>query len=417
MNPDKTLIVKLNNKFVGVLEQDEQGKMAFLYHEKTARPLSLSLPLQSNRYYTEKECKSFFGGLLPESENTRKAVGRKYGVNPKNDFSLLKAIGYDCAGAVSFHPFTIGDEGQEDIPEYIELKGKILSDDKLAKYIEELPLKPLALGADGIRLSLAGAQDKTAIVLIDNKVALPYQDVPTTYILKPEIKDLEQSIENEFICLKTAQKIGLKTPNVEFRKVKDTKYFLIERYDRVIKDGKIKRVHQEDFCQASNVSSAFKYQSEGGVSLKDCFDILRKTNRPALDIKRFIELMVFNFLIGNNDAHGKNFSLLHYDNGIIELAPAYDILCTQVYSGLTQKMAMKIGGYYDPKDIYPRHWERLSNEVDISYTQLKKVIKRQAKELPMVVKDVISEFDNTIGEKILAVVNENCNQIQKRFDF
>ena len=418
---DKTLQVRLNNKFVGVLQQDKNGKLIFQYHEKAQQPLSLSLPLESsdnpNKIYKNDKCKGFFNGLLPESDNVRKAIGKKYGVSPRNDFSLLKAIGYDCAGAVSFTDIMVGETPLDNLPEYFEIDGKILSDSELEKFITELPKKPLALGADGMRLSLAGAQDKTAVVLIDNKVAIPALEVPTTHILKPAIADLKETVENEYICMKAATLLGISVPEIEIRNVNGIKYFLIKRYDREIKNGKLKRIHQEDFCQASNVVSAFKYQAEGGVSFADCFEVLKKTSRPAVSIVKFLNMMVFNYLIGNNDAHGKNFSILHSPEGKIELAPAYDILSTQVYKDLTSKMAMKIGGHYEPKNIYPRHFEKFANEVGISYVQLKKIIKTQTSTLPNIVSEVISDFDNTIGQEILSIVNKNCKILIDRFEF
>lgn len=120
-------------------------------------------------------------------------------------------------------------------------------------------------------------------------------------------------------------------------------------------------------------------------------------------------------MIGNNDAHGKNFSILHYDNGEIKFAPAYDILCSQVYPELSNKMAMKIGGHYKHDEISLRHFEKLANENDISFTQLKKVIKKQCENLPIIVDDVINSFDNKIGKDILSVVQKNCTKMLKEF--
>lgn len=125
--------------------------------------------------------------------------------------------------------------------------------------------------------------------------------------------------------------------------------------------------------------------------------------------------MIFNYLIGNNDAHGKNFSILHYDNGEIKFAPAYDILCSQVYPELSDKMAMKIGGHYKHDEILLRHFEKLANKNDISFTQLKKVIKKQCENLPYIVESVISSLDNKIGKDILSVVQKNCSEITKEF--
>ena len=404
------LNVYLNNDLIGYLNKDDNGGFSFQYDKDAEQPLSISLPLKEEPF-TNKECRGFFNGLLPESEQVRVNIGKRYGINPKNDFSILNAIGYDCAGAVSFFK-----DMPKNLKEFYKLEGQILTDDELEKYIKELPRKPLALGSDK-RLSLAGAQDKTAVILIDNKIALPDSNVPSTHILKPAIDGFLESIENEYICMKVAEKLGIQVPVVHIDSVNDTKYFLIERYDRVIADETVKRVHQEDFCQASNIPSAYKYQAVGGVDYKMCIDILKKTTTPASAIKRFIDLMIFNYLIGNNDAHGKNFSLLHYANDNIVFAPAYDILCTSVYPELSNKMAMKIGGYYEATKIYPRHFERMSKELEISNTQIKKVLKKQCEILPDIVKEVSNSFDNNIGKEILKVVTQNCQRNKKNFEF
>lgn len=403
------LNVYLNNDFVGILSKDDNGGICFQYDKNAKSQLSLSLPIREE-VYLNKDCKGFFNGLLPESEHVRISIGKKYGINPKNDFSLLNAIGYDCAGAVAFF-----EDEPKNLKEYYEIKGNVLSDDEFEKYIKELPKKPLALGSDK-RLSLAGAQDKTAIVIINGNVAIPKDNVPSTHIVKPASNGLSETIENEYLCMKVAEKLGIQIPYIKICQANNTQYLLIERYDRKINDDKIKRIHQEDFCQASNIASAYKYQAEGGVDFKRCIEILKRTTRPAVSIKKFVELMIFNYLIGNNDAHGKNFSILHYDNGEIVFAPAYDILCTSVYPELSSKMAMKIGGYYESDKIYPRHFERMAKDIGISYTQLKKILINQCEILPDIVKEVSQSFKNTIGKDIFDTVLKNCTRNLKNFN-
>lgn len=266
-----------------------------------------------------------------------------------------------------------------------------------------------------MRLSLAGAQDKTSVIVVDGKFGIPKDNVPTSHILKPGINGLDETIENEFICIKSAEKLGIKVPDVKIGYANRTKYFLIQRYDREIVENKIKRIHQEDFCQASNIPSAYKYQSEGGVDFKRCFEILRATSQPAVAINQFIQLIIFNYLIGNNDAQGKNFSILHYDSGEIKFAPAYDILCSEVYPELSNKMAMKIGGHYKHNEILLRHFENLAEENNINFTQLKKVIKNQCETLPDIVSGVINSFGNEIGKNILSIVQKNCTKLLKEF--
>lgn len=409
-----SLNVFLNDKHIGILEKDGSGGVNFQYSNDANRILSLSLPIQKEPF-ENKQCRGFFNGLLPESEHTRIAIGKKYGINPKNDFSILQAIGYDCAGAVSFF-----DSYDEQIPskylqETYEFDYTPLSENALEKFINELPQKPLATGIENMRLSLAGAQDKTSVIVVDGQIGIPKNNVPTSHILKPAINGFNETIENEFICIKSAEKLGIKVPAIKIGYANKTKYFLIQRYDREIINNKIKRIHQEDFCQASNIPSAYKYQAEGGVDFIRCFKILRATSQPAVAINQFIQLMIFNYLIGNNDAHGKNFSILHYDNGEIKFAPAYDILCSQVYPELSNKMAMKIGGHYKHDEILLRHFEKLANENDISFTQLKKVIKNQCETLPDIVNNVINNFENKIGKDILLVVQKNCTKLLKEF--
>lgn len=409
-----SLNVFLNDKHIGTLEKDDNGGVIFQYSNNADRILSLSLPIQKAPF-ENKQCRGFFNGLLPESEHTRIAIGKKYGINPKNDFSILQAIGYDCAGAVSFFDNTDTQTPSKYLQETYEIDYTPLSENELEKFIVELPQKPLATGVEDMRLSLAGAQDKTSVIVVDGQIGIPKDNVPTSHILKPAINGFNETIENEFICIKTAEKLGIKVPDVKIGYANKTKYFLIQRYDREIIVNKIKRIHQEDFCQASNIPSTYKYQAEGGVDFKRCFEILRVTSQPAVAINQFIQLMIFNYLIGNNDAHGKNFSILYYENGEIKFAPAYDILCSQVYPELSNKMAMKIGGHYKHDEILLRHFEKLANENDISFTQLKKVIKNQCETLPDIVEDVINSFDNKIGKDILSVVQKNCTKLLKEF--
>lgn len=402
---DKTLYVYINNNLEGSLTNNENGKISFQYDKNAEMPLSLSLPLQ-NELYTEEKCHGFFNGLLPENDETRRMIARKYGINANSDFAILKAIGYDCPGAISF----ISDKSNSELAEYYEIKGKAINTEELEKFINELPQKPLGTGVKDLRLSLAGAQTKTAVLLINNEIYLPDRHTPTSHILKPAIKGLKETVENEYICLKVAEKLGIRTPEVKICNAGKTKFLLIERFDREIQNNKIKRLHQEDFCQALNIASAYKYEIDGGVNFHQAFELLKRTSKPAIYIKEFINLIIFNYLILNNDAHGKNFSLLHLENGKIELAPAYDILCTKAYAKTTNNMAMSIGDCYNVGNITPVHFKRLANDVGISYPQLCKIIKSQCESIPDIVKEVSEGFENKIGNTILQLISKHCNK-------
>lgn len=418
---DKQLSVVLHGQPIGILTQDEAGKMSFQYLPDAHQALSLSLPLQSEPF-ENKLTQAYFGGLLPEDNEVRKLIAKKHSVSPKNDFSLLKAIGKDCAGAVSFYSIDEKHSSEESLgSDFVELTGTPLTDEELALHINDLPKKPLFSGVKDFRLSLAGVQEKAAVSVIDNQICIPTLGTPTTHILKPMIREFQETIENEYLCLKTAKAMGIEVPNAEIKTANGVKYLLIERYDREIKDKKIKRVHQEDFCQALGSNSLYKYQNEGGPTLKDCFDLLRKVSQPAVDRNKLAERVVFNYLIGNTDAHSKNFSLLHYDNGTIKLAPMYDVLCAPVYNELTKKMAMKIGGYYEYEDILPRHWERFCDEVGLSYPQFRKVLLKHARRLPFFVEDEIKVMaevgiSTDITQKISDFTIKNCTKILKKFE-
>lgn len=407
----KVLYVFLNDKLEGTLRLDEQGGLVFQYEENVEKPLSLSLPIRKE-VFSHKECYGYFNGLLPESDEARVHIAHKYNIkNPNNDFEILQAIGYDCPGAVSFSEYP----NNNGLSEYYDMRGEAFSEKSLEKFIKELPEKPLGTGAKNLRLSLAGAQVKTAVLLKDNEIMLPDITTPTTHIIKPAIKNLKETVENEYICLKTAEKLGIKVPKVEIRQVGKTKFLLVERYDREQKNGKIKRLHQEDFCQALNISSAYKYEIYGGVSFKNCFEVLKRTSKPAVNIKDFLERMIFNYLIINNDAHGKNFSVI-YNNDKIEFTPAYDILCTKIYGKkLDYQMAMSIGGYFDSEGIQPIHFQKLAKDIGVSYTQLKNRIKYYCDILPNVLQDVVNSFENTKGKHMLLVVKKQCYRNLKRF--
>lgn len=365
----KQLSIRLHGIPVGIFEQLPTGKKQFTYLEDAKTPISMNMPLRIEPY-NDDQCEAYFGGLLPESDTVRKIIGKKFGVSPNNIFSLLKVIGYDCAGAVSCHEIT-----DEIIPEAsVPISGIILQNEELYKRIEDLPYKPLFMDVDGMRLSLAGAQDKTAVCIIDNQIALPANGCPTTHILKPQSLRFDGLVENEYFIMKIARRIGLRVPNVEIRKVKDACFFLIERYDRKVKENHIERIHQEDFCQAQGVPTANKYQSDGGPNLLDCFNLLSRVNQPAIDRAQLASAVVFNYLIGNMDAHGKNFSLLHQSAASVKLAPFYDLICTRVYPNLSTKMAMKIGREYNAASVQKKDWQMLCEKINYRYLAMIELI-------------------------------------------
>lgn len=410
------LSIRLHGEPVGILMQTLTGKMSFIYNKDATMALSIGMPIREEPY-DEVRSEAFFGGLLPESDIARKAIGKQYGISYNNSFSLLEAIGYDCAGAISCHAM------DEPITQQrtFTLAGKMVSDNELYQHIKDLPKKPLFMDVDGLRLSLAGVHDKAAVCLIDNQIAFPENGCPTTHILKPASREYDGLVENEYFCLETAKQLGLPTPKIEIRKIKDISYLLIERYDRRVQNNKIERIHQEDFCQALGFPSAKKYQKEGGPSFKECFDLLKNTTQPAISRNMLASAMVFNYLICNMDAHSKNFSLLQMNPAQFSMARFYDIICTRVYKDLTSKMAMKIGSKYGIEDIFPRHWEQLCHDIDYSFPALKQLIIKQGNEL-LKATDLNKEFFiETTGNaiminRIIELVRQHVIKTLKRFE-
>lgn len=401
--------IRLHGEQVGILTQNAAGKKSFTYDKHAFMPISVSMPLREEAY-GEQSCEAYFGGLLPESETARKLIGKKYGISPHNSFALLRAIGYDCAGAISCHAIDDPVVPHRSVP----LTGKVITDSELYKHIKELPNQPLFMDVKGLRLSLAGVQDKAAVCLIDNQIALPDHGCPTTHILKPASSHFDGIAENEYFIMKIAKRIGLSVPDVELKKIKDVTFLLVKRYDRHIVNNSIERIHQEDFCQASGIVSSRKYQNEGGPGFIDCFGLLNTTTQPAIDRTQLISAAIFNYLIGNMDAHSKNFSLLHNTISNIRLAPFYDMICTRVYQGLTTKMAMKIGSKYNADDILPRYWKYLSEEIHYRYIAMVELIETLGNQIKQAASE--EKIDHPIINKIINFMEINIDQTLKRFD-
>ena len=365
----KTLNVYFHGQKTGVLTQDSIGKFSFQYDpEWLQRPdayaISQSLPIRPEAY-EEKECAGFFGGLLPEDYN-RELIARNIGVTANNDYAMLKIIGGECAGAVAL----LDSEHEVSVREH---SYHSVSLDELESILDTLPQKPLLAGEAEVRLSLAGAQNKLAVYHDKDGFALPLHESPSTHILKPEAEAFPELVNNEAFCMRLAKRAGLPAADVEPIQIGPHRCLMVRRYDRTGEGADLQRLHQEDFCQAMGIPSRYKYQNEGGPTLEQCFNLVRTASaRPAKDLITLFEAVTFNYLIGNNDAHGKNFSLLYRpseDHLRVELAPLYDLVSTAAYPGLSPRMAMKIGTKYVPDDLRRRHWESFWKSVGFSPSQ------------------------------------------------
>jgi serine/threonine-protein kinase HipA len=357
------LSVWWDGRISGCLYLGPDGETLFAYYaewlaDPKAPALSFSLPKQTEPF-KRSAVQAFFGGILPE-EGQRTAIARALGVSADNEFRLLEYLGGEVAGALTLLPEGETPASPSDAPP------KLLEDDALVQLLDHLPLRPMLAGEDGLRLSLAGAQSKLPVLLIDGQIALPAPGQPTSHILKPPISRFEGTTENEYFCMSLASAIGLEVAAVEMRVVAERSFLLVTRFDRAVgAGGNVTRLHQEDFAQALGIASHRKYASEGGPIFPDCFALLRRAaTRPAREILKLLDAAIFNLIIGNADAHAKNFSLLHSGGGV-SLAPLYDLLSTVLYPNLHVKLAMKIGGKAVLEDIEPRHWERFAADAQL----------------------------------------------------
>jgi serine/threonine-protein kinase HipA len=407
----RILDVFLHRQRVGALTQNNQGDIVFEYDENhlnnpAARPLSQSLPLAKKRF-NRRECRPFFAGVLPE-ESKREIIAHNLGVSARNDFALLELIGGECAGAVTFLPKGTLLPARED-------SYRPLSEAELASILRSLPKRPLLAGEAGIRLSLAGAQDKIAVKVEGKTICLPLNGSPSTHILKPQIERFEGVVFNEELCMRLSAAVGIPTAGVRAGMVEGIHYILVERYDRAFANGKqLLREHQEDFCQALGIVSEHKYQSEGGPSLKQCFELVRNTSSvPLVDLQSLLNAVIFNLLIGNNDSHGKNFSLIYRADGQTRLAPLYDLVSTVAYPELSPRMAMKIGGEYDSGKVGPGQIEKLANEAALSIP----MVRNRVVELADAVMTALPAAtpSGSFAAGLAGQIRNRCQQIIQRF--
>jgi serine/threonine-protein kinase HipA len=362
-----TLSVFLRGTAVGSLERTGPSRYRFSYSEEAIQGdrddpmarLSASLPLREERF-KPSESAPFFEGLLPEGA-VRATISGKLGISEGNGFGLLAALGADCAGAVVVMP--------EDQP--LQSPGVVarpLSEKQVGDLLRDLPRDPLGIDADpeGVRLSLGGVQDKLILVrLPTGEFAQPRGGAPSNCLLKPEHERFEGLAVNETFCMKVAMAAGNKVAATELREFDGIRCLYSERFDRTVEaDGTTARLHQEDMCQALGLLPTQKYEAEGGPSVASVIALLRRqpSRRIALDVNAFVRAVLTNFLLGNSDAHGKNFSLLYDPEAGVRLAPLYDVASTAVYDGLTPQLAMAIGGEEDPSQVDLACWGRLGAE-------------------------------------------------------
>ena len=353
------LDVFLLGEHVGVLESD-RGNLFFRYlpdylRKANAVAISYSLPLQSEPF-DSTVTSVFFENLLPP-DVVRRRLGKILHLSRHNIFGFLKAIGGDCAGAIALYPPSGAESEASSKPTFREL-----SEEESSQILMDLPRRPLNIGKEeGFRISGTGAQDKLIACVKDGKILLPLFGAPSTHIIKPPVAEYHNSVFNEFFCMRLAKAMGLPAPECEILTVKHIPYYCVTRFDRQIADGRISRLHQEDFCQLFSVDPEKKYENEGGPTIPKCFQLIKKMRLGTIGQVDFLRRIIFNILIGNGDAHAKNFSVL-YRGKSTQLAPVYDLLCTEIYDSLVHETAMSIGGETSFPGISRESFTRMARE-------------------------------------------------------
>lgn len=347
---------------VGTLSFDDEIRaFAFKYDadylsDPNARELSQSLPLR-DQPFDALLSKVFFENLLPP-EVVRRRLEKIVHISYNNVFGYLKALGGDCAGAVSLY-----EEGVE--PSCAPEQLKVLSEDEADELIRILPQRPLLIDKiPGYRISGAGAQDKLIARLDGRSISLPLYGTASTHIIKPPMTRFPETVENECFCQRLAAKVGLSAAESGILKVKSASTYWTKRFDRIATEAGVRRLHQEDFCQMMGYPAEEKYEYEGGPSLVRCLRFLRTSRVGAAGMLRFLDYILFGYLIGNADAHGKNYAIL-YNGPRVELAPQYDLMSTMAYPGLADQPAMRIGGAESFAEVCRENFRKMAEKAEI----------------------------------------------------
>ena len=351
-----------DRRLVGYLWRNTQGLMGFRYDEDWLATggfrVSHTLPLRHGAFAPEADfAHRFFANLLPEG-GVRERIVRDLKI-PNTDFDLLRAIGGECAGALSLLPVERKPAMEQEYRKITEpeLAGLAARRGRVHAWTE----------GDRPRLSLAGAQDKCPVLAADDGYWLPRKEAPSSHILKFELADYRHLPAYETFTTLLAAAVGLPVVDIRLRSIGGTRYASIERYDRQRSDsGGIARLHQEDFCQALGFGHERKYQEDGGPTFADCCRLIRDTSTdPANDLRHLLRWQIFNVLAGNSDGHAKNLSLLYPSDGEIRLAPFYDLVCTRAIQRIDFNLAFSVGGQRNPGAVSRKHWDTLARQCGV----------------------------------------------------
>jgi len=418
------LDVFLNGRLVGRLTKDPSGSVSFTYHEtwlawENALPVSISLPLREDRY-SGRAVTAVFDNLLPDNDDIRNRLAARVRAEGSDAYSLLSAIGRDCVGALQFLP-----EGTEPGP-VGQVEGRALSDEEIAEILGDLNRTPLGVTEDEeFRISIAGAQEKTALLFWQDKWNAPHGSTATTHIFKPQIGmrgdiDLSQSVENEHLCMKMTTALGLPTARTDIADFGGRRVLVVERFDRRwTADRRLLRLPQEDCCQALSVPPTAKYQAEGGPGIAAILDLLRGSDDPETDRRNFMKAQIVFWLMGVIDGHAKNFSIFLSPGGRFRMTPLYDVMSAQptVDAGHIRhnkmKLALAVGdnNHYVVDTILPWHFIQTGETAGIPAATTQDILRELQARVPAALEVTRQELPAGFPD---AVINSVYNGILNR---
>jgi len=411
----KALNVFYETEIVGVLSEDDEERLSFNYSKTWLEnphsfPLSIALKL-TEEAYGHLLTKAFFENLLPEG-SVKEILEEHSKTNIKGEFDFLKIYGEDCAGA-----FVITPLNQVPIKPNQNLKKEIELETLYGYLNQNKSLTDAIVNNEGGHFSLAGAQDKIPVIIEDTKLYIPLGNIPTTDIVKPHVRyfnSTKDSPYNEYFCMKLARAVGLNVPDVDIIEGEYPLY-ITRRFDRIEVDAVIKRIHQQDFCQARGITSSKKYESDGGPTFASNYNLVKDVSvAPIPDLNQLLMWLWFNLVIGNNDCHSKNLAFLQTKVGL-RLSPFYDLLSTTIYKEISPRFSYSFGKQMLWYKMSKKNLAMQAKEMGISEAAFKNPANKLFKELDKHLEQNIEEFESRFpGIKTASVIEK---EIKKRMRY
>ena len=418
------LNVYLNSRLVGQLRRESSGAIEFQYDDgwlawPHTLPVSLSLPLQEESY-TGAPVLAVFENLLPDNDAIRNRIAARARAEGVDAYSLLSAIGRDCVGALQFlHP-------EMDPEPAGAVNGVPISDQEIAEILANLGTAPLGIGEDdSFRISIAGAQEKTALLYWQGHWHKPHGTTATTHILKPSIGrlsnglDLTHSVENEYLCLKLLESFDLPAAKAQMAQFGERAVLVVERFDRLwTEDERLLRIPQEDSCQALSVPPTRKYESDGGPGIASILRLLRDGDNPAEDQRTFMKAMVIFWLLGATDGHAKNFSVFLSPGGRYRMTPFYDVISAQPSVDAHEirqnqfRLAMAVGDnrHYRINTIMPRHFLQTAQRSGMGEQIMASIFEELCDTAHDAVRNAIAELPKSFPEVVAAAIQSGISR-------